>query len=203
MKLRIGITGGIGSGKTYVSDLFARRGIPIYNCDTEAARLMRTDGQVRAAIAALLGPDIYLPDGSLDKSRLAAWLFASPDHARQINAIVHPAVKRDFVQWAGRQTAAVVGMESAILFEAGMEALVDRVLLVDAPRELRLQRAIRRDGSTRSKVEARMNCQMDDGERRRRAHDILCNDGHTDVEAAVDRLLAAWHEGSACPDHAL
>lgn len=190
--MKIGITGGIGSGKSFVCDLLAQSGIPVYSCDEEAKRLMNVHPGIRKALIGLLGEDVYTAEGQLDKALLATWLFASSAHVEQVNAIVHPVVKSDFLQWAHNQDAPVVVMESAILFEAGMERLVDRVLLVDAPRELRLQRAMSRDGATREQIEARMRRQMPDEERRSRAQDILCNDGREDIRQSVARLLARW-----------
>ncbi|MDE7377633.1 MAG: dephospho-CoA kinase [Paraprevotella sp.] len=192
MTLRIGITGGIGSGKSFVCRLLAERGVPVYSCDEEAGRLMENHPCIREALTDLLGEEIYTGEGRLNKPLLAAWLFASSGHAEQVNAIVHPVVKRDFVAWAQRQTVPVVAVESAILFEAGMDTLVDRVLLVDAPREVRLRRTMLRDGATREQVEHRMNCQMPDEERRLRARDILYNDGRNDLKQEVERLLAVW-----------
>ena len=190
--MKIGITGGIGSGKSFVCDLLAQSGIPVYSCDEEAKRLMNVHPGIRKALIGLLGEDVYTAEGQLDKALLATWLFASSAHAEQVNAIVHPVVKSAFLQWAHNQDASVVVMESAILFEAGMERLVDRVLLVDAPRELRLQRAMSRDGATREQIEARMRRQMPDEERRSRAQDILCNDGREDIRQSVACLLARW-----------
>lgn len=196
MTLRVGITGGIGSGKSFVCRLLAERGVPVYSCDEEAGRLMENHPDIREALVGLLGTEVYTGEGRLNKPLLAAWLFASSGHAGQVNAIVHPVVKRDFVAWAQRQTVPVVAVESAILFEAGMDTLVDRVLLVDAPREVRLRRTMSRDGATREQVEHRMDCQMPDEERRLRAGDILYNDGRNDLKQDVERLLAVW-EGLA------
>lgn len=194
--MRVGITGGIGSGKSFVCRLLAERGVPVYSCDEEAGRLMENHPDIREALVGLLGTEVYTGEGRLNKPLLAAWLFASSGHAGQVNAIVHPVVKRDFVAWAQRQTVPVVAVESAILFEAGMDTLVDRVLLVDAPREVRLRRTMSRDGATREQVEHRMDCQMPDEERRLRAGDILYNDGRNDLKQDVERLLAVW-EGLA------
>ncbi len=195
--MRIGITGGIGSGKSFVCRLLAERGVPVYSCDEEAGRLMENHSGIRRALVDLLGEDVYTEEGRLNKPLLAAWLFASSGHAEQVNAIVHPVVKQDFVSWAQRQSTPVVVVESAILFEAGMDTLVDRVLLVDAPRDVRLRRTMLRDGATREQVEHRMDCQMPDEERRLRARDILCNDGRNDLKQAVARLLSAWESMAA------
>lgn len=190
--IRLGITGGIGSGKSYVSDILTRRfGIPVYNCDVEAKRLNIQSDEIRQALTQLVGPDVYAPDGTLRKSVLAAYLFASADHARQVNAIVHPIVARDFQAWAQAQQDSgtpIVAMESAILFESGFDHLVDHTLCVTAPRELCLQRAMQRDGATRQAIEQRMAQQMDDEERRNKAHHTILNDG-SEIDNQINEIL--------------
>lgn len=187
--LKIGITGGIGSGKTYVARLLEQRGIPVYSTDAEAKRLMVASQDIRAGLTALAG-EVYRADGSLDKERLAAFLFASPLHVEKVNAIVHPVVRQDFLQWVARQSAPVVAMECAILYESGFDSLVDDVLLVRAPEEICLSRAMKRDGATTAQVKARMAAQMKDAERLSRTRYIICNDGKTDVESALDNVLS-------------
>lgn len=187
--LTLGITGGIGSGKTYVAGLMERRGVPVYYTDTAARRLMNTDEGIREALTALIGADAYLPGGGLDKAVVAAYLFADSRHAGQVNGIVHPAVRRDFRLWAARQTAPIVAMECAILFESGFDTLVDAVVAVCAPVEVRIRRAMQRDSATEVQVRARMAAQWTDDERRARANYIIYNDGRADVEHETDLLL--------------
>lgn len=166
--IRLGITGGIGSGKSYISALLRERlNIPVYDCDSEAKRLICQDEAVRQKLIALVGPYLYNKEGELQKSVLADYLFASQQHAAQVNAIVHPAVKDDFCRWSERQITEVVAMESAILYESGMDAVVDKVLFVDAPIELRIQRAMKRDGSTRQQVQARISMQKTEAQLRK------------------------------------
>ena len=146
--ISIAITGGIGSGKTYVSNMFQERGVPIYNADTEAKRLMVQDEVIRKELIALVGEEVY-QGTELNKPLLASYLFSSAEHVQQINSIVHPRVKADFVEWLkARREYAVAGIESAILFEAGFRDSVDSVIMVSAPEELRLARAMKRDGAT-------------------------------------------------------
>lgn len=176
--MRIGITGGIGSGKSYVARLFAQQfGIPVYDCDSEARRLMVTSDLIRSQLTGLIGADAYLPDGQLNKARVAAYLFASDDHQQRVNAIVHPVVKADFCQWAQQQQTDVVAMESAILIEAGFRDVVDYLVVVDAPLELRIQRAMRRDAATREQVEQRIARQCSDEQRLQAADYVIINDG--------------------------
>ncbi len=173
----VGITGGIGSGKTYVARLLASNyRIPIYDSDSEARRLM-LEPQLRSQIEALVGPEAYGADGSLNKSAIADFLFADAGHAAAINGIVHPAVKADFRQWALAQATSVVCIESAILVEAGFLDAVDRVVVVEAPRTLRISRAMQRDGASRRQVLARISRQAPDAVRRAHADLVVHNDG--------------------------
>lgn len=175
--IRLGITGGIGSGKSYVSQLLSSQfGIPVYDCDREAKRLTATDSGIREALQKLVGRDVYTEDGALDKTILAQYLFASADHATLVNAIIHPVVRMDFRSWCQQQQSEVVAMESAILYESGFDSEVDKVLLVDAPLETRIQRAMRRDGSSREQVVSRIALQ-DGSLAREKAEFLLQNDG--------------------------
>lgn len=192
--LKLGITGGIGSGKTYVARLLQQRGIPLYLCDDEARRLMTTDEDVRAALVALLGANAYLPSGLLNKPYIARYLFADAAHAERINRIVHPAVKRDFQCWCGmRASEPLVALESAILFEAGFRDVVDRVLLVEAPMEVRIQRVKERDGLSDAQVESRIAGQMSDERRRILADEIIDNGGSKELVPQIDTLLLRLH----------
>lgn len=175
--IKIGITGGIGSGKSYVSHLLEDMNIPVYNADNEAKRLTVSEKGIRSELVALLGHEVY-KDGTLNKSLLASYLFADPAHAARVNAIIHPRVKQDFAAWVQRQEGCeVTAMESAILYEAGFEDTVDVVMMVYAPVDLRIQRAMYRDGATEEQVRARMAAQLDDEEKRRRARFTVVNDG--------------------------
>ena len=176
--MKIGITGGIGSGKSYVARMLTQHfGIPVYDCDSRAKSLMTTSPAIRRQLTALVGADAYQPDGQLNRQLLSHYLFSDSLHASCVNAIVHPAVKSDFLAWASRQTAPHVAMESAILLEAGFDDVVDRILSVEAPVELRLQRAMQRDGATGEQVRHRMALQLADNERRDKAHAVILNDG--------------------------
>ena len=126
--ISIAITGGIGSGKSYVSNWLMEQNIPIYNADNEAKRLMLSDVEIRKGLIGLLGEEVYI-NGYLNKDLLASFLFANPSNAAQINAIVHPRVKVDFLRWLKLQAAhEIVGLECAILYEAGFEDTVDKVV---------------------------------------------------------------------------
>ncbi len=152
--IKIAVTGGIGSGKSYISHLLENMHIPVYNADNEAKRL--TD----------------------------------PAHVLQINSIIHPRVRKDFTVWVERQEKCeIVGMESAILYEAGFQDTVDAVIMVYAPVELRIQRAMYRDGASEEQVRARIAAQMDDEEKRRRADFTVVNDGVQLLIPQLNRIV--------------
>ncbi|HIY88608.1 MAG TPA: dephospho-CoA kinase [Candidatus Bacteroides pullicola] len=191
MAIRIGITGGIGSGKSVVSRLLELMGIPVYFTDNEAKRLMRDDARLRGDLTALLGSGVY-QDGVLNKPMLASYIFGHPAHAQAVNAIVHPRVRDDFRCWAQRMSGhELVAMESAILLEAGFRDEVDVVVMVYASREVRIARAMRRDNSSRDSVEKRIDSQMDDWEKRVQADFVLVNDDETALLPQVLNLISS------------
>ena len=189
--IKIGITGGIGSGKSFVASVLKEQyGIPVYDTDSRAKALMLTDATIRDGLIRLLGNEVYL-SGQLNKPVLAAYLFASDENARQINSLVHPAVKRDFVGWADSQRtlATVVAVESAILFESGMDKLVDATVMVHAPMEVRISRTMQRDNATRLQVEKRIRAQMNDEQKCALATYIVENDGVRSLTEQLEQLL--------------
>lgn len=173
--MRIGITGGIGSGKSYVCKHLQRRGITVYDCDAAAKRLIRTSPTLQQQIIALVG--------SLDKAAMSRFLLASETNQQALNAIIHPAVFRDFeesgIQW----------MESAILFESGANKLVDKVVVVTAPHEVRIQRIMLRDSITREKAQQWISRQWPQDEVKARADYEIVNDGEADIESQIEELL--------------
>lgn len=185
--MKVGVTGGIGSGKSTVCELFALRGIAVYDSDREAKRLMSESADLRAAVGRRFGADIYR-EGTLDRARLAACVFSNAQALADLNALVHPAVMRDFAQWADAQSSPYVILESAILFEAGLQDYVDRTVAVLAPAELRIQRACRRDRCDEAHVRSRMATQMSDDELCRRADFTLVNILESDLEPSVVQL---------------
>lgn len=186
--MKVGITGGIGSGKSTVCRLFARRGVAVYDSDSEAKRLMTESVELRRRIAEHFGAEAYAADGGLNRSLLAARVFTDPQALADLNAMVHPAVMADFAAWAERQSGDYVVLESAILFEAGLEHSVDRTVAVLAPLELRLERTCRRDGCDREAVRRRMAAQMDDDTLCARADYTVVNIREEDLEPTVAEL---------------
>ena len=180
--MKIGITGGIGSGKSYICQRLKTRGIEVYDCDSAAKRLIRTSDSIRRQLTQLIGEDTYIGD-SLNKVAVARFLLASESNAHAIDHIVHPAVFQDFMD-SGMQW-----MESAILYESGINKLVDCVIVVTAPLEIRIQRVMQRDGITRENVEQWMQRQWSQEEVRKRADYEIVNDGIADIDAQIDIIL--------------
>ena len=187
--MKIGITGGIGSGKTYICGRLMAMGFPVYNCDEAAKRLMHDDPTLRRQLCELIGSDAYTDQGELNKQVVANYLFQSEEHAAAVNAIVHPAVKTDFLQWAEQQTAPYSFMESAILFESGFQQVVDKTVLVYADEQTRIQRTILRDGTTARQVLDRMALQMSADQARQLADYTLCNHADSSTEDEIQKLL--------------
>ena len=181
--MKVGITGGIGSGKSYVCRVLKEQGIEVFDCDSEAKRLMRNSPELRQQLTALIGRETYTPEGILNKAAVAKFLLASPSNAKAIDAIVHPAVFEAFRQ------SGLDYMESAILFERGANVLVDKVIVVIAPKEIRLQRVMERDGISREQALQWMNRQLPQQEVIRKADFVLINDGEADIDNQINKII--------------
>lgn len=188
----IGITGGIGSGKSMVSALLRVYGVPVYDADHESKRLLVTSPTIRHGLTALLGPEIYRPDGTLDRARMAALIFADADLLARVNAIIHPAVGDDFDAWRERLTVPLCAMESAILFESGFDRRADVRLTVYAPEAIRLQRVMARDGAAEADVRRRMQSQWTDERKAALSDAVITNDGLSALIPQVEALLNRW-----------
>ena len=186
--LRVGVTGGIGSGKSTLCEMFAAQGVAIYDCDREAKRLMSENEDVRHRIIESFGEQSY-EGGELNRAYLAERVFGNANELAKLNAIVHPAVRDDFRRWCEEHSQEqYVMMESAILFEAGFESEVDLTLAVVAPREMRIMRVCNRNGITPAEVEERMAHQMSDDERTDRAKYAIVNIDIDDLREDVEQL---------------
>jgi dephospho-CoA kinase len=181
--IKIGIAGGIGSGKSYVCQRLQQRGYEVYDCDSAAKRLIRTSPEIHEQLTRLVGPDAYNAEGQLNKAVISRFLLASADNQKAINDIVHPAVFRDFEE-SGKEW-----MESAIMYESGIYKLVDRVVVVTAPLEIRIQRVMRRDHLPRKKVLEWIGRQLPQEEVVNRADFELINDGKTDIEQQLNYII--------------
>lgn len=184
---KIGITGGIGSGKSTVCGLLAGYGVAVYDSDVRAKALMAEDEALRKQIIATFGEECYTDDG-LNRAFLASCVFGCEEALQQLNAIVHPAVREDFRLWAESQQSPYVVLESAILFEAGFENEVDATLAVIAPLQERLKRTMARDGVDEQSVLRRIEHQLSDEELHRRASRTIVNISREYLESDVEQL---------------
>lgn len=172
--MKVGLTGGIGSGKTTVAEMFMGHGIPVFNSDNEAKKLMVESEELKAGIVSLFGEKAY-QDGVLNRKYIASKAFGDDTLLENLNKLVHPAVRKRFKEWLTAQDAPYVIQEAAILFENGVYKEYDAMILVWAPKEQRIQRIIERDGSKREDILERMNHQMDDAEKSALADFIIEN----------------------------
>lgn len=186
--LKVGLTGGIGSGKSFVARHFQKLGIPVYYADKEAKGLMNRDKVLKDAIRDLMGRNAYHTNGRLNRPFVASLIFKDSTLLQAMNALVHPAVKDDFTQWAKRQKSAYVLEESAIIFENGLDAFFDKVVLVTAPLEIRIKRVINRDKSTRKQVMSRINQQLPDKKKIALANFVITNDGSADLDDQITTI---------------
>ena len=187
--IKIGITGGIGSGKSVVASLFQLLGVPVYIADEESKRLTNQSMTIRRQLIAHYGEAIYTAEG-LNKPLLAAKIFQDPAQRRIVNGIIHPEVKHHFETWAAQQETPLCAIESAILFESGFDQVVDTHLMVYAPKALRIERATARDAASREAIQQRIESQMADEEKRELADHLIYNDNQQPLIPQVTALIA-------------
>lgn len=157
----VGLTGGIGSGKTTVARIFEELGVPVYNSDVEAKKLMHSSKKIKKELVALFGEEAYL-DNKLNRPFIANAVFKDEILLKKLNKIVHPEVRKHFLKWCGKHEHPYVLQETALLFENQAQDFYDKIILVTAPKELRIERLLERDGSTKDDILARMNNQLED-----------------------------------------
>jgi len=183
----VGLTGGIGSGKSTVARFFKEFGVPVYNSDKQARKLMHKSKKLRKAIIKLLGKDAY--DGKkLNSSGIAQKVFADKELLEALNSLVHPAVKKHFQKWANKQKPDYVIQEAAVLFENGSYKNYDYIILVRAPLTSRIARIQERDGSTEADVKARIKHQWSDEEKSALSHYIIDNIDLDKTKLEVERI---------------
>jgi len=196
MTVILGITGGIGSGKSVVSHVLRTMDIPVYDCDSRAKTLNETDEIIRNGLIKLVGDDVYSQGWTLNREKLAEYLFASKEHTAQINSLIHPRVKADIMQWLLNQGGCqLVGIESAILFESGINKLVNDIINVSAPESVRLQRIVKRDYTDINKIKVRMRAQMNDEERIKRCKFIITNDNKHALIPQIIKITDFYLQG--------
>ncbi|GAB4148120.1 MAG: dephospho-CoA kinase [Bacteroidia bacterium] len=174
---KIGLTGGIGSGKSTVAGLFAALGVPVFISDLEAKKLQDENEHVRSAIKALFGDDVYKSDGKLDRKMVASKVFGKQQVLERLNAIIHPAVAIAFEEFCKKHSdAPYIIKEAAILFESGAWRALDAIITVAAPEEMRVQRVMNRDHVTKDDVLIRIGMQWSDEDKIKRSQYVVCND---------------------------
>lgn len=186
MPLKIGLTGGIGSGKTTVAALFELLQVPVYYADAASKRLYQSDPQVKASLQQHFGEDIY-SEGELNRSKLAGIVFADKSKLDLLNSLVHPPTIRDAESWFEKQTAPYVVKEAALLFESGSVQGLDYVIGVFAPVHLRIKRVMDRDGSSREEVQNRMQKQLSESLKMKLCDFVITND---EKELVIPQVLA-------------
>lgn len=187
--LKIGLTGGIGSGKTTIAHIFEVLGIPVYYADEAAKTLMNEDPELRRQIQELFGPEAYKKE-ELDRRFLAGLVFSDPEKLHRLNEVVHPATQKDGDRWMSRQKTPYAIKEAALIFEAGLDPSFDYIIGVTAPEPLRISRVIKRDQSSREKVLQRIRQQMDEEEKIKRCDFVIVND---EEQAVLPQVLGV-HE---------
>jgi len=189
MTLRIGLTGGIGSGKSTVAKVFEVLGIPVYYADDAARRIMNEDEQLRQQIMQHFGEASY-KNNQLDRPYIASQVFNNKEKLELMNSLVHPATIRDAEKWMHKQTTPYAIKEAALIFESGSQDQLDYIIGVSAPVPLRMLRAMKRDGSTRDQVLARMNKQIQEVIKMRLCDFVIHND---EVQAVMPQVLKLHH----------
>lgn len=185
--LKIGITGGIGSGKSTICNMFRNLGVPIFSSDDEGRRILNEDEEVKRELIQLYGKDLYQADGTVDRPRLATLIFSDPKAMDQVVALVHPKVQEKYDAWCHKHESKPYTIkEAAILFESGYYHDLHKIINVFAPKEVRIERVIKRDKSIKEEVLKRMRFQYSDEERNRLADFIIMNE---DREGLLPQIM--------------
>lgn len=186
MGIKVGITGGIGSGKSFVAKIFQALGVPVYDADKEAKDLMNTNATIKEALINVFGTEVFDADAKLNRSYLSSLVFKNQEKLNQLNMIVHPAVIQHGSDWANKQKYAYSLKEAALLFESGSYQSLDYTILVSAPEPVRIQRVMLRDAVDEQQVVDRINKQMPEDEKVLLADFVVVNDGK---EALLPQVL--------------
>lgn len=185
--LKIGLTGGIGSGKTTVVKVFKQLGVPVYLSDDRAKYLMHENKSLKTSLISLFGENAFL-NGKLNRSYIASKVFSTSNKLNELNALVHPFVKKDFETWLASQNANYIIKEAAILFETGANKFLDKVILVESPEKLKIQRIMLRDSLKHEEVVDRMSKQWSDLDKRIYADYIILNDEKSSLIKQILKL---------------
>lgn len=184
--IKLGITGGIGSGKSTISEIFSLCGIPIYIADIEAKRLTVSSPVIRERLINLFGSQLFA-NGILDRKLLASYIFNDASNLKKVNDIIHPEVERDFCEWIEKNKIyKIVAQEAAILYESGFDKFMDKIVTVYTPLEMRITRTMKRDNISREKVLERIHNQMPDEEKAELSDFVIVNDG---TKSLIEQVL--------------
>lgn len=187
--IQVGITGGIGSGKSTISEIFSLCGVPVYIADKESKKLTNSSPIIREKLIKNFGDTIYV-NGVLNKSLLASYIFGNKNNLELVNSIIHPEVEKDYLNWVvNNKKYNIVAKEAAILFESGFQKFVDKVIMVYTPLEMRIERTMKRDGISREKVLERINNQMSDEKKIKLSDFVIVNDGTESLIGQVISIL--------------
>lgn len=178
--IKVGITGGIGSGKSTVCKVFRTMGIPVFEADNVARQLMNSNAEIRILLINLFGAEVYLPDQTVDRKLLSSIVFSDPSLLAQLNEIVHPFVMNTFDEWCEKQESPYILHEAAILFESGYYKIMNKTITVVTSEEERIQRVMKRDGTTRELVKQRIQNQWTD-EQRINLADLVINNNENEL----------------------
>lgn len=174
--IRVAVTGGIGSGKSVVCEVFDKIGIAVFNADYWAKHIMNNNTDVVKQLKKLLGNDVYRQNGMLDRKKMAEIIFSDTFMLEKVNSIVHPVVRNEFQSWSTKQTSAYVIQEAAIIFENKQASTFDRIILVTAPEKIRIDRVTKRDRLKANDVQKRINNQLSDEIKKKKSDYIIIND---------------------------
>ncbi len=184
--IKVGITGGIGSGKSTACKVFRTLGVPVFEADPIAKHLMNTNTEIHNQLILLFGAAVFLPDHTIDRKYLSALVFNNPTLLAQLNETVHPFVRAEFDAWCRKQESIYILHEAAILFESGFYKMMDKTITVVTSEEERIQRVMKRDGTTRELVKQRIQNQWTDQQRINFADFVINND---DDELIIPQIL--------------
>ncbi|MEZ5103926.1 MAG: dephospho-CoA kinase [Draconibacterium sp.] len=178
MPVTVGITGGIGSGKSTVCQVFRLLGVPVFEADIVAKTLLNTNDKIKSSLIRLYGKEIYTPESGIDRKKLAEIIFNDDIQLTKVNELIHPEVRNEYRNWLEKQVSAYVIHEAAILFESGFYKMMDFTILVTAPENIRIERVVKRDKTDSEKVKERIQKQWSDSEKRKLASLEIINDNH-------------------------
>ena len=191
--IKVGLTGGIGSGKTTIANIFKQLGVPIYFSDNRAKYLMLNNQFLRESLISLFGDKVVV-NGLLNRPYIASKVFSKPKELIKLNALVHPFIQKDFDDWSASQCSVYVIKEAAILFETGANKLLDKVVLVESPKDLKVSRVMLRDGMKNEEVLMRMSKQWSDNQKRTNADYIIYNDEKTPLINQILKLHSIFSD---------